>query len=326
MFKMTCDIKFEGYKPTKASSLTWQHSVDNICSTAKIVIPTMSLVTNKEKEHSFVDTALVITEGMKVEIYAGYDGKNDLQFSGFVSRINFKTPLELECEGYSYQLKRKIINKSFGRTTVRDVLNYLIEGTDIKLSAKMPDKIVFEPCTFKNYTAIQVLEWLKEKYLLTVFFEDRDLYVGWLATYKGGTVKHRLNWNVIKDDSLVFNTSKGAIVQIQAESRAESGERKKKKSQNVAKPGNVKRVTVEIQDEADKQMAVNDMQQRANQRGYTGKITGFLKPFVRPGMTTELIDNKYRDRNGKYFVESVSGNFTSSGGRQTIEIGGSLST
>lgn len=326
MFHMTCDIKFEGFKPTKASSLTWQHSVDNICSTAKIVIPTMSLVTNKEKQHSYVETALVITEGMKVEIYAGYDGENDLQFTGFVSRINFKTPLEVECEGYSYQLSRKIINKSFPRTTVRELLNYLIDGTDIKLSEKMPDKIVFEVCTFKNYSAIQVLEWLKEKYLLTVFFEGNELYCGWLATYKGAKVKHRLNWNVIKDESLVFNTYNGAIVQIQAESRTASGEKNKKKSQNVLKPGNVKRVKVEIQDQQDKQMAVNDMQQRANQRGYSGKITGFLKPFVRPGMTTELIDTKYKERNGSYFIEEVNGSYSTSGGRQIISIGASLNS
>ena len=321
MFKMTADIKFEGLKAVKPSSLTWARSLDNYSDSATIVIPALCRLINKVKTYENVATGQQIKEGLKVELHAGYDGKNNVQFMGFVNRINFKVPLEIECEGYSYQLRRKVINKTFGKTTVKAVLEYLIADTDIKLSDKMPERIDFEPMRFENYTGTQILDFLKQRYLLTVCFFFNELYVGWRATYKGDVVKHRLNWNVIKDDSLLFNTYTGAIVHIQLESRSKNGVKNKKKASNVFKPGNVKTKRVFIQNEEDKQQAANDAQILNNKRGYTGALTTFLHPHVIPGMTTQIIDKKYEERNGRYLVESVEGGFNTSGGRLKIGIG-----
>lgn len=318
---MTADIKFEGFKSVKPSSLKWDINIDNYSDTASIVIPAMCKLINKDVIYNNVPTGLQIKEGTKVEIMAGYDGKNDQQFKGFVKRINFKVPMEVECEGYSYQLRRKIINKSFGKTTVKAVLNYLIQGTDITLSDKCPERIDFEPATFRNYTGVQVLDFLKEKYKLTVFFEYDKLYVGWLATYKGNTVKLRLNWNVIKDDQLLFATYTGATVHIEMESRAKNGTKKKAKASNILKPGDIKRVKTLISNGTDKQLAANDLQLLENKKGYTGTMLCFLKPFLRPGMTVEIIDKKYSERNGKYFIEGTPGNFNTGGGRQMPKIG-----
>lgn len=321
---MTADIKFSGFKPVKPSSLKWSRSIDNYSDTCSIFLPAMCRLKQPDRTYDSIPTGQAIKEGTAVEVYAGYDGKNDLQFKGFVKRINFKVPMELECEGYSYQLRRKVINKSFGKSTVRDLLNHLVEGTDIKLSDKMPERIVLEPVTFQNYTALQVLDFLKEKYLLTVFFQFDQLYVGWLASYSGPIVKHRLNWNVIKDDQLLFNTYTGSVVHIELESRKKTGGRVKKKASNVLKPGNVKKVKTHMQEAADMQLAANDEQIRENKKGYSGALTGFLKPHVEPGMTTEIIDTKYQERNGRYFIEAVNGSFSTSGGRQVVKIGFAL--
>lgn len=325
MFVITANILFAGFKPVKPSSLKWKVSVDDYCDTASITLPAMCRLKDKENNYSNVPTGQAFKEGTPVEIYGGYDNNNYLQFKGFINRINFKVPVEIECEGYSYQLRRKVINKSFGRTTLTEVLNYIIAGTDIKLSPLNPATIVFEKTTFKNYNALQVLDFLKEKYLLTCFFRYDELYVGWRATYAGNEVKLRLNWNVIKDDSLLFNTYTGSTVHIEMESRKADGTRGKKKAQNVMKPGDVKKVKTFIQSEADKQMAANDRQQVENKKGYSGAITGYLIPFARHGDTAVIIDKKYAERNGNYFIDSVEGSLGSSGGRQKIAIGFALS-
>lgn len=324
MFRMTNDIKFAGFKNIKASSLKWKRSIDNYSDTATIVIPAMCRLIDKDKTYNDLVTGQQIKEATMVDIRAGYDGENDLQFKGFVKRINFKVPVEIECEGYSYQLRRKIINKAFGKTTVKEVLKYLIADTDIKLSDKMPERIDFEGFVFKNYTGVQVLDFLKEKYLLTCFFIYDELYVGWKATFKGDTIKHRLNWNVVKDDSLLFNTYTGSIVHIEMESRTAAGFKKRAKANNILKPGDVKQVKTLIQNDDDIQLAANDRQILENKRGYTGSVTGFLKPFVVPGMTDQIIDKKYAERNGRYFVESVEGSFSTSGGRIKTGIGFTL--
>lgn len=315
MFVMTANIKFEGFKAVKPSSLKWNRSVDNYSDTAVITIPALCRVVDKENTYDNVATGQKIIEGTKVTIEAGYDGKNDLQFKGFVKRINFKVPLEIECEGYSYLLRRKVIaSKTFGVTTMKAVMNYLLEGTGINLNAKCLD-IEFRPVTFKNLTVTEIFDWIKKHYLVSIFFFYDELYVGLRSTYVGKTVKHRLNWNVVKDDELLFKTYTGSIVHIEMESRVETGEKKKKKSNNNPKPGDVKKVKTFITNEDDLQTIANEMQERENQKGYTGAIIGFLKPFVQPGDTTEIIDKKYNERNGSYFVDSVGGLFNRNGGR-----------
>lgn len=324
MFLMTANIIFEGFKPVKPSSLKWNINIDNYSDTATIVVPATCRLKDKEGNYSVVPTGQQICEGTKVEIWAGYDGKNDLQFKGFVKRLNFKKPLEIECEGYSYPLRRQMINKSFGKTTVKEVLNHIIEGTGITLSPNCPDKIDFEPKAFENFTAVQVLDFLKRKYLLTIFFEYDKLYVGWRATYSRKTIKMRLNWNVVDSDALLFNTYTGSIVHIQLVSRAKTGVKQKVKSSNNNKPGNVKVVKTLMQSMADKLNAANDRQILENQKGYTGSITGFLKPFARVGDTVQIIDVNHKERNGSYFIESVEGSFSTGGGRQKIGIGFSV--
>ena len=317
---MTADIKFGGFLPVKPSSLKWKRHLDNVCDTASITLPGICRLVGKKSEYKNVNTAQQFKEGTPVEIYAGYDGKNDLQFKGFISRVNYRIPVEIECEGYSWLLRNKIITHRFGRTTVKKVLEFLTEGTAIKLSAKMPDSIKFEPVTFDNYTALQVLEFLKEKYLLTVCFFYDELYVGWRATFVGNTVKLRLNWNVADDGSLVFNTYTGATVHMEPVSRGTDGKKKKARAGNALNPGNIKRINTLIQDEADKLAAANDSQLKAQQQGYRGNLTAFLKPFIQPGDTIQIIDKKYPERNGSYFCPGVDGSFSTNGGRQKADI------
>jgi hypothetical protein len=325
MFRMTADVKIEGFKAIKPSSLKWKRSIDNYTDTATVVVPARARLSDNDKIYNNVGTNEQIKEGAAIEIYTGYDGKNDLQFKGFVSRVNFKVPVEIECEGYSYQLKNKVINYRFGKTTVKKVLEYLVAGTTIKLSSKMSDTIKFEPVTFKNYTALQVLEFLKEKYLLTVCFFYDELYVGWRATYVGNVVKLRLNWNVADDGNLLFNNYTGSTVHMEVVSLDKTGGKKKVKSTNVLKPGDVKQVKTLIQDETDKAAAANDLQLKNNQHGYRGSVTAFLKPFIQPGDTIMLINKKYAERNGSYFCPGVDGSLSTAGGRQKADIDFKLS-
>lgn len=69
------------------------------------------------------------------------------------------------------------------------------------------------------------------------------------------------------------------------------------------------------------QEIAEDQRRKLSKTGYTGKITGFLTPVVEPAMSTEIIDNAYKERNGKYFIEAVEGSFDKGGGRQHITIG-----
>lgn len=329
-FRMTSDIIVDKFKPFKGTSFEWTRSIQNICDSAKFTLPALCRLKgnnyNSGTEIDFqnsrdnVATGLVFKEGQKVSFYAGYDYKNKLRFQGFISRINFTSPLVVECEGYSYQLRNKIINKKYVNTTLKTILNELVEGTDIKVSEDVPD-VQITYLRFPQYTGLQVLEDIKTKCLQTVYFKFNVLYVG--LKYLGnrsGEVKHRLNWNVIRDNELLYNQRKSAITNIVLEQRSETGHIKRVK---VLKPGNekvLKLFGIDVNSEYAKKIR-EDLEKQHEQRSYDGKITGFLEPICDLNMTSVIIDDKYKEREGKFVIVSIEGSFGPQGGRQKIGIG-----
>lgn len=321
---MTCHIEIGTFKPiTTAHSLEWSSSVDNFSDTATIKFPAITTLKRDGDTYERLQTGLQFKEGMSVGIYAGYDGKNDLRFTGFIRRINFTIPVEIECEGYSYQLRKKLdFTKSYTNSTVKKILSDLIEGTDITLSNAIPD-IPIPKVTFKNVSGTQVLDWFKDKCLLTVYFNRNELYVGALQLEAKGTKKFRLGWNVIKDNELKFNDQKEfADVRIEVGGRDKKGKHKREGSGTMN--SQVKRMRSAITDPATLKKIADQKRSELVNRGYEGSITAFLIPSVEPGMAAHIDDTKYQERQGLYFITGVSGSFSTSGGRQKIKIGNSL--
>lgn len=322
---MTSVVRIHPYKPIVVSSIEWASSVDNICPTAKIILPSKCVLKRGKRDFKTTETGMAIEIGSYVEIYAGYDGRNICRFKGFVARVNLKSPCEIECEGYSYMLKKSVFSMLIDKPrNVKWMLNILINATDIKLSEKIPDNIIIEPTTIKDMTGIEVINWLKENYLLTVFFRLNELYVGWRATYNIGTVKLRLNWNTIRDGNLFFGIYPKNTVYLNIASRSKDGSKKLISSTpntNVKLHQKSKVVKTLFQDEINMKSALNDLMLNKTSSGFEGKLTCFLEPFIEPGMTVQIIDTKNPERNGRYFVDAVNGSFSTNGGRQTVSVG-----
>lgn len=322
MFTMTSDIYIGTFKPVKPHSVKWSRSVENYSDSATIKLPAISMLKREGDVYERVQTGLQFKEGMPVEVHAGY-GTNVLRFKGFIRRLNYSTPLEVECEGYSYQLRKKLdFSKSYQNTTVRKILDDLVQGTDIKLSDAIPE-IPLSKATFQSCSGIQVIEWLQSKCLLTVYFNLDTLYVGALQLEPKKSVKFRLGWNTAKDTELKFNDRKEF-----AEVRMEVGGRKKDGTKGKAfdgkSDGQVKRLKTAISDEATQKKLAEQARRDFVNMGYEGSITAFLMPYVEPGMAVIINDTKYPERKGTYFVSGVEGEFSSSGGRQKVNIGYSL--
>lgn len=328
MFRITADItisSFKGFKPTTAK---WNRHVDNYADSASITMPALCklLKTGDQYDKKVIPTGKAFTEGMPVVITAGYDGNKVTRFKGFIKRINYSIPLEVECEGYSYLLRTVTLNKSYKNTTVKKILEDVVAGTGIRLSKAIPD-IPIPKAIFQHASGVQVLEFFKEKCLLTVFFNFDELYVGLRGLVASGIVRHRLGWNVVKDNELLFNADKEfATVNIQIEKRLATGH--KRKAVNGPKDGNTKVLKVSLIDDAAALAAIAaEKKKQLNNKGYTGKITAFLEPYVAPGMSDSIEDGNYPDRTGVFFCEGVEGSITpNGGGRQKIAIGFALSS
>jgi len=321
---MTADIKVDTFKAFKPNALKWKVSVDNYSDYGVLHIPAITMLKKSGNQYEKVQTGLAFTEGQKVEFYCGYNGVNKLRFKGFIRRINFTVPLEIECEGYSYQLRKKLdITKTYTNTTVKAILQDIVSGTDIILSTDIPN-VPIPKAVFKHCTGTQVLDFLKDKCLLSVYFHFDVLYVGLLETKPTKTVKFRLGWNVIKDNELKFSDKKEfADVRIKLVKRQKDG--KTKTSFYGGKDGQVveKRISL-IDDEATLEKIAEREKARLTNRGYEGGITAFLEPIVNIGDSVSIEDIKYQERKGNYFVTGIEGEFSTSGGRQKIRIGNSL--
>lgn len=323
-FVMTCNIILGSFKPVKVHAFTIERSVNAYSDTCKIKMPAIAMMKRKGGDlYDKVETGLQLQEGMAVTVEAGYDGNNVKRFAGFIRRRNFTVPLELECEGYSYLL-RKIegYTKTYNTVTVKQLLQDLVKGTAIKLSESIP-VVPLKNIYFRNVKGTDVLDYLKEKCLLNVWFEFDVLHCGLQQVQTLGTKKLRLGWNVIKDDELKFEQNKElATVNIQLENRKADGT---KETAAAGKDGAVKKMEVRhIFDKAVLAQIAEDQRKKLVNRGYQGKVTAFLIPYIQPGMAVDIDDPKYTERKGKYFVEAVTTEFGPGGGRQKIKIGASL--
>lgn len=332
-FLMTSNITIGDYTNIKPSGVKWKCSVSNFTDTCTISVPLKTFMrhnntrldvypdkSTEQKVMELVNSNQVLfNEGDKVSVLLGYDLKNTKRFMGFVKRINYAVPLVIECEGYSYQLTKKVFTKSYKSTTVRDILSDLIVGTDIVLSKYIPT-VPLTNVVFKNCPGLKVLEWFAKECLMTVYFDFDQLYVG-ASKYavKKPTQKIKMGWNTIGDGSLKKDTSESEVI-IHVVEKNSSGNVKRTKSEQK-KYSTTKEVKVRsgLTDAVLKDIA-NDLQKLENYSGYKGEVTTFLDPHFENGYVANVIDERFPDRNGMYFVESVDGSFDSNGGRQKLTL------
>lgn len=323
MFYLTSDITIAD-KKVKPSKVSWVTDINSFTDTCTIELPRISyLKTTKtvteDKQQPNERTEYLFKENDKISVLLGYDGNNIKRFEGFIKRVNMGIPVKIECEGYSYLLYDIIFNRTYSSVTAKQLLTDLCSGTEIVLSSEIPN-IPLTNVRFKNATGIQVLEWLKKEVRLSVYFNFNELYVGTQFGKKGKRVKFRLGWNTVKDDDFKKRiVDKNVRIVIQEKSG--NGEVKRTKS-DADKYDNEKTVKVKAGLPADllKQI-VNRLQTKSNYNGYEGNIVAFLEPATNKGDIAEIDGYKYPDKSGSFFVESVSGEFGKSGGRQTIQLG-----
>jgi hypothetical protein len=318
-FAMTSSI-FVGAYEVKANEVQYKCSATSFVDTCTIKLP---LASSLRKTVSGTDDIggrrrTVFAEGDRVEVSLGYDRDDYLCFRGFVARINYAVPLELECEGYSYQIKNKVLNKSYKKTTIKEILSDLCAGTDIVLSGAVPDADV-DNVSFKNAPGLKVLEWLQKELLCAVYFDFDQLYAG-PSLYAPGkpSASLRIGWNTADDKELkkrqsqdleiniIEKDSAGAVKRVKGESSKYSGSKEVKVRAGLP-AGFVATLR-------------NELQAAQDYSGYEGSLTAFMLPHFDKGYGCMVEDRRFPERSGRYIVETVEGSFGMGGGRQKLAL------
>jgi hypothetical protein len=322
MFILGCYITIGNYQFTRCNSIEIEKSINLVSNSAKITFPA-SAVLKSNNEVTTIETAKAIKPGMPVAIKLAYQNVyENVEFSGYVKTLNFKIPLEIECEDAVYLLRQKNINKSWQSITLKDLLKEIIAGTDIKLSSNIPE-ITISPYSIKNASGAFALQKIKDDYGLSINIDSGVLYCNLAYTDKTGIIKYIINGeqaNVINADELKYRRKDDIKLKIKAINI--NGDNTRNEVEFGDDDGELK--TLFFYNIKTKEQLEKIARQEINKLkfdGYEGKISTFLIPPAKPGMTAELKDNRFPEREGNYYIEAVKTYFGNNGARREVEIG-----
>jgi hypothetical protein len=313
-------IKFDA-----VNNIEIEKSIDKISSLAKIKIPTSARLKYEDPDKTeSIQTEKMFKKGDKINIQLGYDDRLQEEYDGFIYKINYTTPLEIECEGHEFLLRDELPTKTFPSTTLKEVLQYIIKDKKITLDGDIPAVNMVNYVIPAKLTRLDALQQVKERYGLTIFFVNNTLYAGLDFVKYKGTVVYSLGVNTPKVDELKFQYADDVKLKVKA---IQINKNNTKLEAEIGDKNGEQRTlyfyTAKSTEDL-KKLAENEMQ-KYKYTGYTGKITAFLEPYVTCGMVAEIRDIKYKERSGKYEIRSVFTTFGTSGARRQVEIGKTVS-
>ncbi|MDO5608252.1 MAG: late control protein [Capnocytophaga sp.] len=321
MFVLEAEIQIGRYTFHNVTSVKITKSVNELADSCTITLPSHFKLRKGDKE---IYTEKAIKTGDTVSVTIGYKNVySGLEFRGFVKKIKPGIPVEIECEDAMYLLRRKNIHKAWDKTTLKEVLHEVVKDTPITLTDTIPD-IVLEKWIVKNANGTQVLQKLKEEFLISIFINDENkLYAGLSQlTNLGQTAVYDLNYNIIAND-LEYRSKEDRKIKVRY---SYIDPKNKKQTIEMGDPEGELRTyhTSVVSDENKlKEMALAEIE-KLKYDGFDGSLTAFLVPYANRGMKARLIDNELKEIDEEYFIKKVEITFGTSGARRKIEIGGRL--
>jgi hypothetical protein len=336
MFALSSDITIGGFRFSGVNEVQVSQTIHSVATTASIKIPSVaSIIKSGKVQPGKVITGNQFKEGDPVVIKLGYNNQLNTEFSGFVTRVDLNMPLQVECEGYSWLMRRNAVTGFHGSISVKDLLELAVSKIDSSYKINVQCDVDFQLSNIRitSTNGFEVLKQLSEftDNCLTCFFIRPDtLWCGLLYTpiakgidsLKAGTVKYRIGYNVLKENSLKVRDTATDPIAITYTKKYATGTIITQTSSVF--PNSIKKSTKilnDIKDVAALGELANEKAYLTNYSGYEGALNTFLEPNVLPGAIAYIEDNRYPGRTGNYLVESIQTNFGIRGARRTVEIG-----
>lgn len=346
----------------KSLNFNFVHEVEvssswsNLTDTAKVIFPKNMYFLDDNNQQVTLEgksiigtTDPVILRGDKIKIRLGYIYINEYNqettdlntvFEGYISKVNPKIPLELECEDNMYVLKQiSVPNKVWKGYSLQSLMQELLKGTSFTVNVNASTKI--GDIRTNNQTVAQVLLDLK-KYGLESFFKGNELRCAGLAyAYTDSNDEtFKFTHNIIEDD-LEYRRKDDVNIGVKAysikdepigEARQDGTEKKRKKRLEVfvTKDGAVNESGFEgekrtlyffdVKTESELVTLAKEQLKKMHYEGFYGSFLTFGMPFARHGDNIKIIDPVLPERNGIYKANGVTYTFGQSGYRQKIQL------
>ncbi len=317
-YKIVFDNNGKKFQLVLLNSFLIKKSVENLADLATILLPECIL-------NSPLNIEDKISRGTQVSIELGYNGKLKNEFNGFIQDIRVNdSSLQILCEDDLFIFRKKVSDKIFKSTTVKQIVNYLIQEIDSSYKLVCDYDLGYEKFAIHQATGYDVLKKLKEEIKCNIYFNalDKELHIHAPFSEKKGHVKYSMQQN-IESSSLEFKKSVDKKVEVSIESIDSKGKITTFKTGTTG--GDSITLKVGAMPEADvKRIAESELIKRSYD-GFEGSFDTWLIPFVEPTFSIEYEDKDYPNKKGVYYVSAVETSFSDGGGKRTITLGVKLS-
>ncbi len=305
-YNMTCEITIGKIIFKQLASCLIESSIKKISDTAKLVLPRefrQTIVGNKVSPIAGKNITEFIKVDDPVTIKLGYDGDNQTEFEGYVTKIGADAPLVIECEDEMRILRKNNYVKVFAKVSLKELLEYVAPNVELDLV----DNVGLGKFTIENESAYQILERLRKDYGLHSMFVGKVLTVGFPISLTP-SITHEINMNRnvrAKFNSLKFVRREDIKLLLKAISINDG---KRLTSDFGLKGGAIRTLHFTGKTLDELQNLAESNYKSLSFDGYQGSVPTWGQPRTKAGEAVEITDPIYQnsERDGKYLIEGVT--------------------
>lgn len=338
MFTLTCLLTIGSLPP-----LNFVHEISIESAWAKFTDTATITLPRKLKVSGGQPLPDLISVGDAVRIQYGYDGTLRTEFTGYVSELKPGTPFQVKCEDQMWALKRQALpSKSWRTVSLLELLTYIRDQAGLRFDIRELGGLTVGKYLINQATGAQVFDDLKKRFGLNCFFRAGVLVAG--QPYDQATATtyaYGFRQNII-DSDLAYTNAADVALHFRATSTQPNGQKiqvdasgvvktKKVKGDATAlvtalsgglKKGELRTLTGPPGLNAAQLLAwVGQEAARLRFDGYRGGLTSFGVPTAEHGDIAHITDPDYPEREGRYYIDSVTKTFGVNGSRRALKLG-----
>lgn len=317
MFTLGYDIRLGDFRLGMLDKVEIHRSVELLADTATIVLP-------GAEYNKALEVESLIKRGEPVSITIGYEetGLRE-EFRGWIQRISTDDgSITIDCEDDLYKFRKSIPNEELKQVTLESLLKKVISGIGENFKLDCTYSWTYEKFVINTATGYDVLKKVQEESGADIYLADDTLHVHAPAEAVGVDVYYDFAQNVEECD-LTYRTAEDRKVQVVVKATMPDGTVKEIETGSTG--GDKVEIRCATSDEASMRQRGLTEVKRLSFDGYEGNITTWLIPYCKPGDAAELRDEDYPEKDGRYFVQAVTTEFSRDGGKRTVELGFRLS-
>jgi len=292
---LNAEVKIGSVTFKEVNSCEITQSVIELSDQAIVVLP-------RNYKNKIGESVLdVLKVGQKISISLGYNDELNEEFKGYVREIESDIPIKIHIDDEMYQFKKNNLVKSWKKVTLQEVLTATSKGMEIDCPEVNLGKFIID-----NESSYKVFMRLKH-YGLFTYVKDDVLHCGF--PYKMGEksyVAHEYEFGRnVKENKLKYRRKEDIKLKVVAIANKKDGKKIKVELGSGENDAIVRTMNFGDVDETQLRTLANAELNKLCFDGYSGKIIGFGVPLTRAGDTLRIIDEKEKDREGNYLIESV---------------------